>query len=183
MKRFLLVCFLGFSMGAGAQTKADTIKQIQGWGKWYDLNFTDAEGDSMMGSLESLYRTYQAMHKTLPKNDMAYPFAFQPAPIGTKIPTAQKKIVWNFPETYLPANKNELSFYSIPQLASLIKNKRITSTALTQYFIGRLKKWGDTLESVITLTEDLALKEAAQADAEIAKGLYRGPLHGIPYGL
>ena len=137
----------------------------------------------MIGNLESFYRTYQAMHKTLPKNDIPLPFAFQPAPYGTKIPTRQKKIEWPLPNVYRPVNLNELSFYSISQLASLIKNKKMTSVELTQFFIGRLKKWGDTLESVITLTEDLAMQEARQADEEIKKGMYRGPLHGIPYGL
>jgi Asp-tRNA(Asn)/Glu-tRNA(Gln) amidotransferase A subunit family amidase len=183
MKRLIFSLFLFITLTATGQTKSDTIEQIQKWAKWYDLNFTTSEADSMMENLESFYRTYQAMHKTLPKNDMAFPFAFQPAPYGVKIPTDQKKIVWDFPEVYRPANLAELSFYSIPQLASLIKNKRISSVELTQFFIGRLKKWGDTLESVITLTEELAMQEAKQADDEIKKGMYRGPLHGIPYGL
>ncbi len=183
MKKIFVLSFVIICISATAQTKKDTLKQIQTFAKWYDLNFTEAEADSMMGNLDGFYRTYQAMHKTFPKNDLAFPFAFQPAPYGTVIPAAQKKIVWEFPQTYMPANINELSFYSIPQLASLIKNKRITSVNLTKFFIGRLKKWGDTLESVITLTEELALKEAAQADAEIKAGKYRGPLHGIPYGL
>ncbi|HEY0059915.1 MAG TPA: amidase [Flavisolibacter sp.] len=183
MKHLILLGTLVISLNLQAQTKGDTIRQIQSWASWYDLSFSPSEADSMMGTLEGFYRTYQAMHKMLPKNDMAFPFAFQPAPAGFKIPTDQKKITWDLPDTYKPANLNELSFYSIPQLASLIKNKRMTSVELTRFFIGRLKKWGDTLESVITLTEDLALQEAAQADAEIKKGLYRGPLHGIPYGL
>jgi Asp-tRNA(Asn)/Glu-tRNA(Gln) amidotransferase A subunit family amidase len=183
MRRFLFFILLTTTLSATAQTKSDTIRQIQGWAKWYDLDFNASEGDSMIANLEGFYRTYQAMHKTMPKNDMAFPFAFQPAPAGYKIPVNQKKLVWDFPETYMPANIAELAFYSIPQLASLIKNKRITSVALTRFFIGRLKKWGDTLESVITLTEDLAMREAAEADAEIKAGRYRGPLHGIPYGL
>jgi Asp-tRNA(Asn)/Glu-tRNA(Gln) amidotransferase A subunit family amidase len=83
----------------------------------------------------------------------------------------------------MPANKNELAFYSIPQLASLIKNKKITSVELTKFFIERLKKWSDTLESVITLTEDLAMQQAKQADDDLKKGIYHGLLHGIPYGL
>ncbi|HEU0064245.1 MAG TPA: amidase, partial [Flavisolibacter sp.] len=52
-----------------------------------------------------------------------------------------------------------------------------------KFFLSRLKKWGDTLECIITLTEDLALQQAAQADDEIKRGIYKGPLHGIPYGL
>ena len=124
------------------------------------------------------------MHQDLPKNDLAYPFAFNPAPVGYKVPVNQQKITWNIPANVsLPANKNDLAFYSILQLASLVKNKKISSVDLTTFFINRLKQWGDTLESVITLTEDLALKQARQADEEIRKGQYRGPLHGIPYGL
>jgi len=92
--------------------------------------------------------------------------------------------VWDIPaDVSIPANKNDLAFYSILQLASLVKNKKITSVDLTKFFIARLKQWGDTLESVITLTEDLALQQARAADDEIKKGKYRGPLHGIPYGL
>ena len=77
----------------------------------------------------------------------------------------------------------QLAFYSIPQLASLLINKRISSVELTKFFIERLKKYGDTLQCVISLTEDIAMQQARQADEEIAKGVYRGPLHGIPYGL
>jgi len=183
MKPLFSFALLLLSTTLWAQTKTDSINQIQSWAKWYDLSFTPSEADSMMESLDEFYSTYQAMHKTFPKNDLAFPFAFQPAPAGTKIPTDQKKIDWDLPNTYMPTNINELSFYSLSQLASLLKNKRITSTELTRFFLGRLKKWGDTLESVITVTEELALKEAAEADAEIKKGIYRGPLHGIPYGL
>src|SRR6185369_11215197 len=95
-----------------------------------------------------------------------------------------EKITWEVSNNVqMPSNKNELAFYSIMQLASLVKNKKITSVELTRFFIERLKKWGDTLQSVITLTEDLAMQQAKQADEEIRKGIYKGPLHGIPYGL
>jgi len=167
-----------------AQTKSDTVSQIQNWAKWYDLDFTSAEADSMMNNLMFWKSIYVRMHKRLPTNDLAFPFAFQPAPVGFKIPTNQQKINWQIPTNVsLPKNKNDLAFYSIMQLASLIKNKKISSVELTKFFIDRLKKWGDTLESVITLTEDLAMQQAKQADDELKRGVYRGPLHGIPYGL
>ncbi len=166
-----------------AQSKSDSIYQIQEWAKWYDLNFSSSEGDSMLKNLQDFNSTYRLMHKTLPSNDLSFPFAFQPAPYGFVIPTKQQKINWELHDVYKPANNNELAFYSITQLASLIKNKRISSLELTRFFIQRLKKWGDTLESVITITEELALKEARQADDEIKKGIYRGLLHGIPYGI
>ena len=167
-----------------AQSKEDTIRQIRNTVSWFDLDFTDAEADSMIGNLNNYQLLYKSMHKTLPANDIPFPFAFNPAPIGLKVSTKKEKIYWNIPlRTELPANKNDLAFFSIPQLASLILNKKISSVELTRFFIDRLKKWGDTLQSVITLTEELALQQARQADEELKEGIYRGPLHGIPYGL
>jgi Asp-tRNA(Asn)/Glu-tRNA(Gln) amidotransferase A subunit family amidase len=179
----LIAALLFFPFLAGAQTHADSIRQVRNFASWYDLNFNDAEADSLLENLQEYKTTYTAMHRQLPANSIPYPFAFMPAPFGTVIPTDQKPVKWEFPEMHLPANRNELAYYSIPQLASLIRSKKISSEELTKYFIGRLKKWGDTLQSVITLTEERALSEARQADAEIRAGKYRGPLHGIPYGL
>ena len=67
-------------------------------------------------------------------------------------------------------------------LAVMIETKKITSTELTKIYLDRLKKHGDTLKCVVTLTEELALKQAADADRRNRAGKYRGPLHGIPWG-
>lgn len=183
--RYFLISFLCFALNiANAQTKADSIQQIRNMVKWYDLDFTDAEADSLLGNVSGFYQLYKGMHKTLPANDIPFPFAFHPAPAGMKISSKKEKIFWDIPlRTVVPSNKNELAFYSIPQLASLIVNKKISSVDLTKFFIDRLKKWGDTLECVVTLTEELAMQQARQADEELKKGIYHGPLHGIPYGL
>ncbi|MBP9102307.1 MAG: amidase [Chitinophagaceae bacterium] len=184
MKLLLTFLLTGILISLQAQTKADSIKLIQQSVNLLDLDFTDAEADSMIGSINGNFQLYKAMHRTLPTNDIQFPFAFNPAPAGMKIPKKQYKIYWDVPlKTELPANKNELAFYSIPQLASLIMNKKISSVELTKFFIARLKKWDDTLECVITLTEELAMKQAKKADDELKAGIYRGPLHGIPYGL
>src|SRR6185503_1087825 len=184
MKKLLVLLLLISFFFTRAQTKADSIATIQNWAKWYDLDFTNAEADSMMSNLVNFRQSYAKMHQRLPKNDLAFPMAFKPAPVGFKIPMSQQKISWQIPANVsLPKDKNDLAFYSILQLASLIKNKKISSMELTQFFIDRLKKWGDTLESVITLTEDLARQQAKQADDDLKKGVYHGALHGIPYGL
>jgi Asp-tRNA(Asn)/Glu-tRNA(Gln) amidotransferase A subunit family amidase len=184
MKRLLLGISLFATWPALAQTKQDTIRLLQQTAGLFNLTFSEAESDSMITSIQDYANTYKDMHRTMPPNDLAYPFAYNPAPIGFTIPTKQQKIVWDIPANVsLPKNRAELAFYSIPQLASLIKNKKISSVELTQFFIDRLKKWDDSVKVVITLTEDLALQEAKQADADLKKGIYRGPLHGIPYGL
>lgn len=162
----------------------DSLRFLQQTATLFDLNFTEAEADSLQGNILFYKAIYNRMHKELPKNDLAFPFAFHPAPYGFAVPVNQEKMVWDIPANVsLPANKTDLAFYSVTQLASLIKSKKISSTELTIFFLNRLKKWGDTLECVITLTEALAMRQAKAADDELKRGLYRGPLHGIPYGL
>ncbi|MES1218971.1 MAG: amidase [Bacteroidota bacterium] len=183
MKFFLFTILLSTGMVATAQTKTDSLQLLRNMAKLYDLEFTVPEADSMLDGIKDYTALYKEMHRTLPTNDIPYPFAFSPAPYGYSIPVKQEKIDWELPGIQLPANKNELAFFSIPQLAFLIKNKKISSVHLTKYFIERLKKWGDTLQCVITLTEDLAMKQAKQADEDLKNGNYHGVLHGIPYGL
>jgi Asp-tRNA(Asn)/Glu-tRNA(Gln) amidotransferase A subunit family amidase len=184
MKKLIALLALGASLTSFSQSHQDSLRFLQQMAGLYDLNFTEAEADSLEGNVAYMKAVYHNMHKELPANDLAFPFAFNPAPYGFKVPTAQQKMVWDLPQNVsLPKNRDELSFYTVTQLASLIKNKKITSVELTRFFLNRLKKWGDTLECVITLTEDLAMQQAKQADAELQKGIYRGPLHGIPYGL
>ena len=182
--KFFLLALLAFAFSARSQTRKDSLDILIKTAALYDLEFTAAEADSMLGNINFNTSLYKQLHKQLPPNNLVYPFAFNPAPLGTVVPTKQQKINWVIPANVsLPANKNDLAFYSILELASLVKNKKISSVDLTKFFIDRLKKWGDTLESVITLTEDLAIQEATKADAEIRSGKYKGPLHGIPYGL
>ena len=82
-----------------------------------------------------------------------------------------------------PAKIDDVAFESVATLASLISSRRITSTELTKRYLERLKQHDSTLHCVVTLTGDLALTQASEADAEIRAGKYRGPLHGIPYGI
>ena len=86
------------------------------------------------------------------------------------------------PELPLPDNDIDIAFADLTQLSEWIRRRLTTSVRLTEIYLDRLRKHGPTLESVVTLTDELALKQAAQADKEIAAGNYRGPLHGIPWG-
>ncbi|KAJ7957144.1 Glutamyl-tRNA(Gln) amidotransferase subunit A [Quillaja saponaria] len=82
-----------------------------------------------------------------------------------------------------PENEEDIAFMSVLELAELIKAKQITSQELTHIFLQRLKKYNPILEAVVTYTEDLAYKQAKEADELLGQGVYLGPLHGIPYGL
>jgi Asp-tRNA(Asn)/Glu-tRNA(Gln) amidotransferase A subunit family amidase len=163
-----------------AQTKYPTeeIESI------YDLTFTKAERDSLISNLEDYQKSFQAIHKYTLKNSVGMSLVFNPIPVGFTINTQQKEISWGLPaDVKVPENKSELAFFPVYKLAVLLKSKKITSTQLTRLYLERIKKYGDTLQCVITLLEDSALKQARLADEEIAKGKYRGPLHGIPYGI
>jgi Asp-tRNA(Asn)/Glu-tRNA(Gln) amidotransferase A subunit family amidase len=184
MKKYLvllgcLICFYRVS----SQHLIDTAA-LSSVTPLFDLSFTAAEQDSMLDGVKEYAGFYKQLHALPISNELNYPFAFSPLPIGFKVPTKQEVLNWPIPaNTVLPANRNELAYLSILELASLVKSKKISSVDLTTFFLDRLKKWGDTLECVITLTPELAMQQARQADEEIKNGKYRGPLHGIPYGL
>ncbi|KAG8638563.1 glutamyl-tRNA(Gln) amidotransferase subunit A isoform X2 [Manihot esculenta] len=82
-----------------------------------------------------------------------------------------------------PKSEEDIAFMSILELGELIRTNQITSHELVQIFLQRLKRYNPVLEAVITSTDELAYKQAKEADELIAKGVYLGPLHGIPYGL
>ena len=95
----------------------------------------------------------------------------------------QDQFVWSRPDPgTLPANEADIAFAPVRHLARWIETRQITSERLTQIYLGRLKQFDPKLRCVITLTSDLALEQARNADREIAAGNYRGPLHGIPWG-
>ncbi len=183
-KTTLLFCALICTARMLAQPAPLDTSLITAASKLIDINLTSAEKDSMRGSLRQRQATYERMHQHNLDNSQPLPYTFNPAPIGFVVPVKQESIKWDIPKNVsLPADKNALAFYSLLQLASLVKNKKISSVELTQFFIGRLKKWGDSLHCIINLTEDIAMQQAKQADDDLKRGIYKSPLQGIPYGL
>jgi Asp-tRNA(Asn)/Glu-tRNA(Gln) amidotransferase A subunit family amidase len=82
----------------------------------------------------------------------------------------------------LPARDEDIAFATVTQLSRWIETRKLTSERLTNIYLKRLQQFDPKLHCVITLTPELALKQAKQADQEIAAGKYRGPLHGVPWG-
>jgi Asp-tRNA(Asn)/Glu-tRNA(Gln) amidotransferase A subunit family amidase len=85
--------------------------------------------------------------------------------------------------TPLPADEADIAFAPVTQLARWIERKQLTSERLTGIYLHRIERFDPTLRSIITLTKEAAMGQAKKADAEIAAGRYRGPLHGIPFGV
>jgi Asp-tRNA(Asn)/Glu-tRNA(Gln) amidotransferase A subunit family amidase len=152
--------------------------------KLFDLRFTDVKRDSILSGLSDHRELYRYLHSHDLSNEVPLSLSFSPLLPGTHYDTHQKPIQWTIPtEVALPADRNDLAYYSLYELASLIKRKKISSVELTKFFLDRLKKYGSILHCVIELTEDSALAQAGRADADLARGIYRSPLQGIPYGI
>ena len=175
---------LSFGIFVSAQDTSIQKKDLMSASKLIDLSFTTKEIDTLYSDVIDNLANYKAMHNLSLPNSVPLSMWQTPVVPGMHFNKVQNPIAWKLDNTVqLPVNKNDLAFYTIEQLASLIKNKKISSLALTQFFIERIKTWGDTLQCVISLQEEIAYAQAKKADAELAQGKYRGLLHGIPYGL
>ncbi len=150
------------------------------------VDFTGAEQEQMLTGVNRNLSTYETLREIDVPLDTEPAFTFRPylpnrKPKGGATPHAKLKVTFNGPKTR-PSSIDELAFLPVTSLASLVQRRDVSATDLTRMFLERLKRFGPKLNCVVTLTEELALAQAAQADKEIRSGRYRGPLHGIPWG-
>lgn len=163
-----------------------TRQQVAGALQLLGLEFTDAQVDEMLPGLGRAVRSYERLRAIDVPLDTEPAIAFHPglpgrqpkaglarfAPLAHRAPVKKS---WKSVE--------DLAFAPVTELAALVRARQVSSTDLTKMYLDRLKRFGPKLLCVITLTEELALQQAKAADAEIRAGKYRGPLHGIPFGL
>ncbi|MEO8665127.1 MAG: amidase [Ignavibacteria bacterium] len=182
----VLICCLCFLLGAFVSEETSKIDRIdiRHAEKFLGIEFSNVEMDSMMSLLDDQKLFFENMRKVKLLNSVPPAYIFNPVPVGKTFDTEQKIFeASDYSTTDLPADMNDLAYYSIGQLSELIRNKKITSVKLTSFFLDRLKKHSPGLHCVITFTESLAMQQARTADEEIAAGNYKGMLHGIPYGI
>lgn len=185
MRRFILICVAAFSLATAifSQTNAITREAVMQAGNLIGLDFSEEKIDLALPGLREQLGNFQELRRFPLSNGVPPSLQFNPLPVGYKFETQRRKFKGSSAgKVRLPANQDDLTFYSIGELAKLIKSRQLTSEQLTRFHLERLKRYGPKLECVVTLTEDLALEQARRADREIATGKYRGPLHGIPYG-
>ena len=181
----LIVAGLAFlftrDKGNSVPFRKSSVKQAE---KLSGLQFESTERKLMMEDLSGNLENYESIRNLKIPNSVQPSIQFNPVPIGAQFDKIRRQIRWSpAGEVSRPDNLEELAFSSVGQLAELIRTRQVNSTELTKMYLSRLKEHGPTLECVVTLTENLALKQAARADREIVSGNYRGPLHGIPYGI
>jgi Asp-tRNA(Asn)/Glu-tRNA(Gln) amidotransferase A subunit family amidase len=167
----------------GIDSEEITVNNVSNAEKIIGLEFEADERDSMLTDLSDNLESYADMRKIQIDNSVPPAIWFNPRPRNFEINYKQEKVKFSRPKNVVvPDDINDLAFYSVSELAELVRTKKVTSTQLTQLALNRLKTFDSDLHCVITLTEDLALAQAAKADEEIKSGDYRGPLHGIPFG-
>ena len=146
------------------------------------LEFDDAQIAAMLPGLNRALVGYEAIRKMEIPLDTEPAFAFHPG-FGARAPrSGQLQSTVKKSSKLAFKNIEDVAFWPITELAPLIRSKRLTSTDLTKMYLARLKTYGPKLLCVITLTEELAIEQAKQADVDLRRGKYHGPLHGIPWG-
>jgi Asp-tRNA(Asn)/Glu-tRNA(Gln) amidotransferase A subunit family amidase len=168
-------------LAAGADITVETIASAE---EVAGVRFDAAERELMLDGLKQQEQRIEALHKVSLSNSVSPAIVFDPRPPGKKIPapTNRPMVRTKVAPRARSENTDELAFLPVTELSELVRRKRVTSVELTQMYLARLKKYDPVLKCVITLTEDRALEKARAADAELSRGKYRGPLHGIPWG-
>jgi Asp-tRNA(Asn)/Glu-tRNA(Gln) amidotransferase A subunit family amidase len=149
-----------------------------------EMTFSERELDAMLEAVNLNVARIEEIRKEALANDIAPPLYFNPVVPGMRIDRT-KRVTRASTQVRVtrPQNLEDVAFWTIPQLASLIRTRQVKSTELTELYLDRLKRYNPKLKCVVTLTEERALKQAHDCDREIAAGRYRGSLHGIPWGV
>ena len=162
-----------------------TVEMLEAAQRIAGLRFTPDELEAVLGRLNrsggntAAYETLRAANLG---NSTQPALVFNPVPPGMTLPTERRPMRRQEMTVSMPATDAELAFLPLSHLARLVETRQVKPSELTELYLARLKQYNPVLHCVVSFTEELARRQAQQADEEIAAGTYRGPLHGIPWG-
>jgi len=171
---------------AAQDAETITVEMIEAAQKIAGVSFTREEQQSIAARLNasSGYAKGFTFLRTANLGNNAQPaIVFNPVPPGKALPTGRRFLNRRQPVVTRPLTDEALAFLPVTHLAKLVETRQVKPSELTELYLSRLTKYDPTLHCVVSLTADLARAQAREADAEIAAGQYRGPLHGLPFGL
>jgi Asp-tRNA(Asn)/Glu-tRNA(Gln) amidotransferase A subunit family amidase len=195
-RRHFLACLSAMGLGSSlvpealtiASQGADviTLDMLEAAQKLAGVSFTGAEQTAILARLNATtgYLAGAAALRAANIGDDLQPaIVFNPVLPGKALPAGPRGLTRRPPTVTRPASAEALAFLPVTHLARLIETRQLTASELTELYLSRLATYDPLLRCVVSLTPELARTQAKQADDEIAGGRYRGPLHGIPFGL
>ncbi len=172
---------LAAQVEAGSAVTAEMIKQAE----WIaGLELSDEERAATAEAVNRSVNDYETMRKVGVDYSVPPALFFNATP-GERVscePPSRAVETIESSAAQRPGSDEDLAFLPVTELAALIRAKHVSSVELTNLYLERLRQYDKLLKCVVTLTEDIALRQAKRADRELAAGRYRGPLHGIPWG-
>jgi len=148
------------------------------------VHFSDEERTQMLRDLQNMRRSIESLHKEPLDQSILPSIVFDPVPPGHELAKKAKQLMVRskVPVMSRPGSLDELAYSPVTELSELVRTRKVKPSELTDMYLSRLKRYDSQLHFVVNLTEERARQQAKDADAEISRGKYRGPLHGIPWG-
>jgi Asp-tRNA(Asn)/Glu-tRNA(Gln) amidotransferase A subunit family amidase len=180
-----------FALTAAGPEEKLTVEMIDQAAALAGIDISRPKAEALLAKLNEQRRAYETIRRLHLPNDVPPAFRFdpvisgQPAPPIESSPVRLPDVLGNAPAIVdgdVPKDLEKLAFATVHELGPLLRNKKVSVTDLTEMYLARLKRFNPQLSFLITLTEERARAQAGELDAELAKGRYRGPLHGIPWG-
>jgi Asp-tRNA(Asn)/Glu-tRNA(Gln) amidotransferase A subunit family amidase len=165
------------------QSQRITQEMLSTAEKLIGIELTDAHAAMALPGVNRNLGNYEALRQIDLPLDTEPAIAFHPALPGKRLNATRTRPRMSKVELPKFNSIEELAFATVMQLSELVRTKQVSPVELTKMYLERLKRYGPKLLCVVTLTEELALKQAEEAEREIKRGRYRGPLHGIPCGV
>ena len=195
-RRHFLACCSAMGLGSTLMPEALTIALqdaetvtldvLEAAQRIAGLSFTRVEQQAILTRLNArrgYLAGFAALRSAKLTDDEQPAIVFNPVPPGKLLPSGRRGIVRRAREVSRPSSDEALAFLPVADLARLVETRQVKASELTELYLSRLAKYDPALRCVVALTPELARRHARAADDEIAAGKYRGPLHGIPYGL
>jgi Asp-tRNA(Asn)/Glu-tRNA(Gln) amidotransferase A subunit family amidase len=194
-RRRFVKCFSAAGLGsalmpgalAAVAQDADmiTVEMIEAAQKIAGISFTREEQQTIVERLNAdrgYLDGFQQLREANLGNSTQPAIVFNPVPPGKILPSERRPLKRQQVVVSMPKTDEELAFLPLTHLARLVETRQVKPSELTKLYLARLKRYDPQLHCVVSLTEEIADRQAKRADEEIAAGRYRGPLHGIPWG-
>jgi len=172
-----------WAQSEGAAT-AITSDMIAAAAQLAGLAISAADREEMVAGINANLASYEALREIHIDQNVPPPLYFNPAVPGQTFSNDERKPFVRGVRARVtrPQELEDIAFWPVTDLSRLIESRQVSSEELTRMYLARIRRYDPLLHCVITLTEELAIAQAVQADRELAAGNYRGPLHGIPWG-